>query len=71
MKKFSDKITIMKKQRINELNNLYAVPIGKETKIKRNALKSILKRVILSDIFIRVFVYASALILTLLLTLEI
>ena len=61
----------MKTKRINELNNLYAVPIGKEIKIKRNTLKSILKRFILSDIFIRVFVYTSALILTLLLTLEI
>ena len=61
----------MKKQRINELNNLYAVPIGKEIKIKRNTLKSILKRFILSDIFIKVFVYTSAFILTLLLTLEI
>ena len=61
----------MKKQRINELNKLYSVPIGKETKIKRNAFKSILKRFILSDIFIKVFVYTSAFILTLLLTLEI
>ena len=61
----------MKKQRINELNKLYSVPIGKETKIKRNALKSILKRFILSNIFIKVFVYTSAFILTLLLTLEI
>lgn len=61
----------MKTKRINELNNLYAVPIGKETKIKRNTLKSILKRFILSDIFIKVFVYTSAFILTLLLTLEI
>jgi len=61
----------MKKQRINELNNLYNMSIYKETKIKRNVFKSILKRFILSDIFIRVFVYASALILTLLLTLEI
>ena len=61
----------MKTKRINELNNLYAVPIGKEIKIKRNPFKSILKRFILSDIFIKVFVYASALILTLLLTLEI
>ena len=61
----------MKKQRINELNKLDSVPIGKEIKIKRNTLKSILKRFILSDIFIKVFVYTSAFILTLLLTLEI
>ena len=61
----------MKTKRINELNKLYSVPIGKEIKIKRNTLKSILKRFILSDIFIKVFVYTSAFILTLLLTLEI
>ena len=61
----------MKKQRIKELNNLYAVPTGKVYKVKRNALKSILKRFILSDIFIKTFVYISAFILTLLLTLEI
>jgi hypothetical protein len=61
----------MKQQRINELNNLYAVPTDKVYKVKRNALKSILKRFILSDLFIKVFVYTSAFILTLLLTLEI
>ena len=44
---------------------------SKPTKIKRNTLKSILKRFILSDLFIKVFVYTSAFILTLLLTLEI
>ncbi len=61
----------MKQQRINELNNLYAVPTDKVYKVKRNALKSILKRFILSDLFIKVFVYSCAFILTLLLTLEI
>ena len=61
----------MKQQRINELNNLYTVPTGKVYKVKRNALKSILKRFILSDLFIKVFVYSCAFILTLLLTLEI
>jgi hypothetical protein len=61
----------MKTKRINELNNLYAVPKGKVYKVKRNAPKSILKRFILSDLFIKVFVYTSAFILTLLLTLEI
>ena len=60
----------MKTKRINELNKLYSMPIGKEIKIKRNTLKSILKRFILSDIFIKAFVYISAFILTLLLTLE-
>ena len=33
----------MKTKRINELNELYSVPIGKPTKIKRNAFKSYLK----------------------------
>ena len=61
----------MKQQRINELNKLYSVPKGKVYKVKRNALKSILKRFILSDLFIKVFVYSCAFILTLLLTLEI
>ena len=61
----------MKQQRINELNKFYAVPIGKPTKIKRNTLKGILKRFILSDLFIKVFVYSCAFILNLLLTLEI
>lgn len=61
----------MKTKRIKELNNLYAVPTGKVYKVKRNALKTILKRFILSDIFIKVFVYISAFILTLLLTLDI
>jgi hypothetical protein len=61
----------MKTKRIKELNNLYAVPTGKVYKVKRNALKSILKRFILSDLFIKVFVYSCAFILTLLLTLEI
>jgi hypothetical protein len=61
----------MKTKRIKELNNLYTVPTGKVYKVKRNALKSILKRFILNDLFIKVFVYISAFILTLLLTLEI
>ena len=38
---------------------------------KSKTLKSILKRFILSDLFIKVFVYSCAFILTLLLTLEI
>ena len=61
----------MKQERINELNKLYSVPTGKETKIKRNTPKAIFKRFILSDIFIKVFIYIFAFILTLLLTLEI
>jgi len=37
----------------------------------KTKIKNLFAKIILSDIFIRVFVYASALILTLLLTLEI
>jgi len=42
-----------------------------EYPIKYNTPKAILKRFILSDLFIKVFVYTSAFILILLLTLEI
>ena len=35
----------MKTKRINELNNLYAVPKGKVYKVKRNSLKRELKQI--------------------------
>ena len=47
----------MKQQRIKELNELYKMPIGKLTKIKRNMLKSVLKRVLLHPFRIASSVY--------------
>lgn len=60
----------MKQERINELNEINAKK-GVEYPIKYNTPKAILKRFILSDLFIKVFVYTSAFILCLLLTLDI
>jgi len=60
----------MKTKRINELNELYKVPIGKLTKIKRNALKTILKRVLLHPMTIALSVYLFIILSTIILTLK-
>lgn len=60
----------MKQQRINELNKLYAVPTGKVYKVKRNTLKSILKRLILHPMTVALTVYLLIILSTIILTLK-
>jgi hypothetical protein len=60
----------MKTKRIKELNNLYNMPIYKETKIKRNAFKTILKRVLLHPMTIALSVYLFIILSTIILTLK-
>ena len=60
----------MKTKRINELNKLYAVPKGKVYKVKRNTLKSILKRVLLHPFTIALSVYLLIILSTIILTLK-
>lgn len=60
----------MKQERINELNEINEKK-AVEIPIRYNTPKAIFKRFILSDLFIKVFVYTSAFILCLLLTLDI
>ena len=60
----------MKQQRIKHLNELYKVPIGKPTKIKRNAFKTILKRVLLHPMTIALSVYLFIILSTIILTLK-
>jgi len=60
----------MKTKRINELNELYKVPTGKPTKIKRNAFKTILKRVLLHPMTIALSVYLFIILSTIILTLK-
>ena len=60
----------MKQERINELNEINAKK-GVEYPAQWNTPKNILRRFLLSDLFIKVFIYISAFILTLLLTLDI
>lgn len=61
----------MKTKRINELNELYKVPIGKVYKVKRNTLKSVLKRVLLHPFMIASSVYLLIILSIIILTLEI
>ena len=60
----------MKQQRIKELNNLYTVPTGKMYKVKRNALKTILKRVLLHPMTVALTVYLLIILSTIILTLK-
>lgn len=60
----------MKTKRINELNKLYAVPTGKVYKVKRNTLKSILKRLILHPMTVALTVYLFIILSTIILTLK-
>ena len=60
----------MKTKRINELNNLYAVPTGKMYKVKRNAFKTILKRVLLHPMTVALTVYLLIILSTIILTLK-
>ena len=60
----------MKQQRINELNKLYAVPTGKVYKVKRNTIKSILKRVLLHPMTVALTVYLFIILSTIILTLK-
>ena len=60
----------MKQQRIKHLNELYKMPIGKPTKIKRNTLKSVLKRVLLHPFTIASSVYLLIILSIIILTLE-
>ena len=60
----------MKQQRINELNELYKVPTGKMYKVKRNTLKSILKRLILHPMTVALSVYLFIILSTIILTLK-
>jgi len=61
----------MKTKRINELNNLYNMPIYKETKIKRNAFKTILKRVLLHPFTVALTVYLLVILSIIILTIKI
>ena len=61
----------MKTKRINELNELYKVPIGKVYKVKRNLFKRILKRLILHPFTIASSVYLFIILSIIILTLEI
>jgi len=61
----------MKTKRINELNNLYNMPIYKETKIKRNAFKTILKRVLLHPFTVALTVYSLIILSIIILTIKI
>ena len=60
----------MKQQRINELNELYKVPIGKPIKIKRNAFKTILKRVLLHRFTVAITVYLLIILSIIILTIK-
>ena len=60
----------MKTKRINELNKLYAVPTGKVYKVKRNTIKSILKRVLLHPMTVALTVYLFIILSTIILTLK-
>jgi hypothetical protein len=60
----------MKQQRINELNKLYSLPTGKVYKVKRNTLKSILKRLILHPLTVALTVYLLIILSTIILTLK-
>ena len=60
----------MKTKRINELNELYKVPIGKVYKVKRYTLKSILKRLILHPMTVALTVYILIILSTIILTLK-
>ena len=60
----------MKQERIDELNEINAKK-GVEIPVRYNTPKAIFKRFILSNLFIKVFIYTSAFILTLLLTIKI
>ncbi len=60
----------MKTKRINELNELYKVPIGKVYKVKRNPFKSILKRLILHPMTVALSVYLLIILSTIILTLK-
>jgi len=60
----------MKTKRINELNKLYSVPEGKVYKVKRNALKSILKRVLLHRFTVATTVYLLIILSIIILTLK-
>ncbi len=60
----------MKTKRINELNKLYSVPTGKVYKVKRNTLKTILKRVLLHPMTITLSVYLFIILSTIILTLK-
>ena len=61
----------MKTKRIKELNNLYNMPIYKETKIKRNAFKTILKRVLLHPFTVALTVYSLIILSIIILTIKI
>jgi len=60
----------MKTKRIKHLNELYKVPISKPTKIKRNTLKSVLKRVLLHPFTIASSVYLLIILSIIILTLK-
>ena len=60
----------MKTKRINELNELYKMPIGKPTKIKRNAFKTIFKRVLLHRFTVAIIVYLLIILSIIILTLK-
>ena len=61
----------MKTKRIKHLNELYKIPISKPTKIKRNAFKTILKRVLLHRFTVAITVYLFIILSIIILTLEI
>ena len=54
-----------------ELNNLYAVPTGKVYKVKRNTLKTILKRVLLHPFTVALTVYLLVILSIIILTIKI
>lgn len=60
----------MKQQRIKHLNELYKIPISKPTKIKRNAIKTIFKRVLLHRFTVAITVYLLIILSIIILTIK-
>ena len=60
----------MKTKRIKHLNELYKMPIRKPTKIKRNAIKTIFKRVLLHRFTVAMTVYLLIILSIIILTLK-
>lgn len=60
----------MKTKRIKHLNELYKMPIRKPTKIKRNAIKTIFKRVLLHRFTVAITVYLLIILSIIILTIK-
>ena len=60
----------MKTKRIKHLNELYKMPIRKPTKIKRNDIKTIFKRVLLHRFTVAITVYLLIILSIIILTIK-